>query len=87
MLVLHFIHFAWVKVIMLVCCNYLILGRKICLKRSRKKQAKKERFLKRMKSRGKWKHGRSNVEKVRRLEEAGTLLASASPWVKASVAC
>jgi hypothetical protein len=51
----------------------LILGRKICLKLARKKQAKKERYLKRMKSRGKWKHGRSNVEKVRRLEEARVL--------------
>lgn len=38
-----------------------------------KKQAKRKRFLKRMKSRGKWKHGRSNVEKVRRLEEARAL--------------
>ena len=40
------------------------------MKLARKKQAKKERYLKRMKSRGKWKHGKSNVEKVRRLEEA-----------------
>jgi hypothetical protein len=38
-----------------------------------KKQAKRERFLKRMKSRGKWKHGKSNVEKVRRLKEARAL--------------
>jgi hypothetical protein len=59
-----------VKVIILVCCYYLILGRKIYLG---KKQAKRKRFLKRMKSRGKWKHGRSNVEKVRRLEEARAL--------------
>jgi hypothetical protein len=51
----------------------LILGRKIFLKRARKKQARRERYLKRMKSRGKWKHGRSNVEKVRRLEEARAL--------------
>jgi hypothetical protein len=43
------------------------------LKRARKKQARRERYLKRMKSRGKWKHGRSNVEKVRRLEEAWAL--------------
>jgi hypothetical protein len=43
------------------------------LKRARKKQARRERYLKRMKSRGKWKHGRSNVEKVRRLEEACAL--------------
>ncbi len=40
------------------------------MKRSKKKQAKKERFLKRMKSRRTWKHGKSNVKKVRRLEEA-----------------
>jgi hypothetical protein len=56
----------------------LIIGRKICLKRARKKQAKRERYLKRMKSRGKWKHGKSNVEKVRRLEKAQALLANAS---------
>jgi hypothetical protein len=59
-----------VKVIILVCCNYFILGRKIYLG---KKQAKRERYLKRMKSRAKWKHGRSNAEKVRRLEEARAL--------------
>jgi hypothetical protein len=34
---------------------------------------RRERFLKRMKSRGKWKHGKSNVEKVGRLEEARAL--------------
>ena len=47
------------------------------MKRARKKQAKRERYLKRMKSQGKWKHGRSNVEKVRRLEKAQALLANA----------
>ena len=47
------------------------------MKRARKKQAKRERYLKRMKSRGKWKHGKSNVEKVRRLEKAKALLADA----------
>jgi hypothetical protein len=56
----------------------LIIGRKICLKRARKKQAKRERYVKRMKSHGKWKHGKSNVEKVRRLEKAQALLANAS---------
>jgi hypothetical protein len=35
-----------------------------------KKQRKRKRFLKRMKSQRKWKHGKSNVEKVRRKEEA-----------------
>jgi hypothetical protein len=56
------------------------------MKRSRKKQVKKERFLKRMNSRGKWKHGKSNVEKVRRLEAARALLASTSTQEKASKA-
>ncbi len=50
-----------------------------CLKRARKKQAKRERLLKKMKSRGKWKHGKSNVEKVRRLKEAKALLANVAP--------
>jgi hypothetical protein len=54
---------------------FLFLGRKICLKRSRKKQAKRERFLKRVRA----KHGRSNVEKARRLREAQALLANVSP--------
>jgi len=40
------------------------------LKRSSKKKRKMKRFLKRMKSHGTWKHGKSNVEKVRRQEEA-----------------
>jgi hypothetical protein len=48
------------------------------LKRARKKQAKRERYLKRMKSHGKWKHGKSNIEKVRRLEKAQALLANTS---------
>ena len=39
------------------------------MKRSNKKQRKTDRFLKRMKSHAKWKHGKSNVEKVRRKEE------------------
>jgi hypothetical protein len=38
-----------------------------------KNPAKRKRYLKRMKSQGKWKHGRSNVEKVRRLEKARAL--------------
>jgi len=54
---------------------------KIYLKRARKKQAKKERFLKRMKSRGKWKHGKANVEKVRRLEAARASLVDTSSKV------
>jgi len=57
------------------CLLFLFLGRKICLKRTRKKQAKRERFLKRMKTA----HTRANVEKVRRLREAQALLANASP--------
>ena len=59
------------------CLLLIFLGR-ISLKRSRKKQAKRERFLKRMKSRRKWKHGRSNIEKSRRLRDARALLADAS---------
>jgi hypothetical protein len=39
------------------------------MKRARKKQARTKRFLTRMKSQAKWKHGRSNVEKIRRKEE------------------
>jgi len=54
---------------------------KIYLKQARKKQAKKERFLKRMKSRGKWKHGKSSVEKMRRLEAARASLAATVPKV------
>jgi hypothetical protein len=48
------------------------------LKRARKKQAKRERYLKRLKSQKKWKHGKSNVEKVTRLKKAQALLANAS---------
>jgi hypothetical protein len=40
------------------------------LKRARKKQARMKRFLRRMKSHAKWKHGRSNVEKIRRKDNA-----------------
>lgn len=39
------------------------------MKRARKKQARMKRFLRRMKSQAKWKHGRSNVEKTRRREK------------------
>jgi hypothetical protein len=35
-----------------------------------KKFDKRKRLLKRLKSQHNWKHGRSSVEKVRRLEEA-----------------
>jgi hypothetical protein len=52
-----------------VCCYYLILGRRIFLKIARKKQARRERYLKRMKSR----FARANVKKIRRLEEARAL--------------
>jgi hypothetical protein len=38
------------------------------LKRAKKKQARMKRFIRRMKSHAKWKHGRSNVEKTRRKE-------------------
>jgi len=57
------------------CLLLILLGRTICLKRSRKKQAKRERFLKRMKTA----HTRADVEKVRRLRAAQALLANASP--------
>jgi hypothetical protein len=40
------------------------------LKRSTKKQKKRKRLLKRLKSEGKWKHGKSSVEKVRRRMES-----------------
>ena len=40
------------------------------MKRARKKQKKSRRLVKRIKSHRKWKHGRSNAEKVRRKEEA-----------------
>ena len=43
-----------------------------------KKYARRKRLLRRMKSRGKWKHGKSNVAKVRRLEEARAHLKQAS---------
>ena len=66
----------WVKVIMLACCYCLILWRKVCLTRSRKKQARRKRFLKRMRIQGKWTHGVSKIKKVRRREAARALLAN-----------
>ena len=43
------------------------------MSRCRKKQARTKRFVKRMKSHAKWKHGKSNVEKIRRKEAALSL--------------
>ncbi len=37
---------------------------------TRKKQAKKKRYLKRMRFQSMWKHGKSKAAKLRRLEEA-----------------
>jgi len=43
------------------------------LKRANKKQARTKRFIRRMKSHAKWKHGRSNAEKIRRKEAVTNL--------------
>jgi len=53
----------------LVCCYCLILVRRTFLKLVAKKNARRKRYLKRMRSRF-W---RANVKKVRRLEEARAL--------------
>jgi hypothetical protein len=53
----------------LVHCHHTFWEGRFSLKRSNKKQRKGKRFLKRLKSHGKWKHGKSNIEKVRRKKE------------------
>jgi len=52
-------------------------GRKISLKKARKKQKRRERSLKRLRSQGKWTHGTSSAEKMRRLKEARALATAA----------
>ncbi len=52
----------------LVCCSCSTLARRFFLKRVAKKNARRKRYLKRMKSRV----TRANVKKIRRLKEART---------------